>query len=135
MRETIIREAVAASPDKVAIIFVKGHPEKDGPGASRFATTDQNGWDHVAAAWQDKDGNLVFRDMTPSKALVGPYQDDLGGAEGKRGIFGSKNGAITLDTLVQAYPEVLAIPLEPLCTIWECGPGADCGRSGEGTGS
>jgi hypothetical protein len=85
-----IRSAVDASPQKIAVIFLKDH----------YA----NGGGHIAVAWMDANNNLVFAQMAPGAEFSGDLPKDT---------FGNPvlSGA-TLKALSSDYQTVEAIPID-----------------------
>jgi hypothetical protein len=63
-----IQAAVEASPSKIAVIFARDHqvpgPSMHASKLSPFADGSPS-WDHVAIAWMDANGNLVFAEARP----------------------------------------------------------------------
>jgi hypothetical protein len=98
-----IQTAVEASPSKIAVIFVRDH-QVDGKSmhaSTKFKFDDGSpSWDHVAIAWMDPSGNLVFAEARPINGATGVV------------LFG-KNDPGTATQLVTEYKDfkVLSIDL------------------------
>jgi hypothetical protein len=104
-----IQAAVEASPSKIAVIFVRDH-QVPGPSmnASNFKFADgSRSWDHVAIAWMDANGNLVFAEARPVNGAAGVV------------LFG-KNSPGTATQLVTEYKDFKVVPID----LGRYGPGA-----------
>lgn len=105
-----IQTAVEASPNKIAVIFARDH-QVPGPSmhASKLApfADGSRSWDHVAIAWMDANGNLVFAEARPENGALGVA------------TFG-KNSPGTAAQLVTEYKDFKVLPID----LSRYGPGA-----------
>jgi hypothetical protein len=105
-----IQAAVEASPSKIAVIFVRDH-QVDGKSmhaSTKFKFADGSpSWDHVAIAWMDANGNLVFAEARPVNGATGVA------------LFG-KNDPGTATQLVTEYKDFKVLPID----LGRYGPGA-----------
>jgi hypothetical protein len=107
-----IRSAVDASPNKVAIVVVRGAYDHPGWHASDI---DPRGGDHVAIAYYDeKTHSYKLAEMVPSETLT-----DLGKGVAERtgwpslgAMLGSENKPGDIQKLAWDYKEVAAVPLD-----------------------
>jgi hypothetical protein len=97
-----IQAAVEASPSKIVVIFGRDHQV---PGKSmHFSTKDKfsdgsPSWDHVAIAWMDANGNLVFAEARPINGPTGV-------------IFFGKNSPGTAREFVTEYKDFKVVPID-----------------------
>jgi hypothetical protein len=105
-----IQAAVEASPSKIVVIFGRDHQV---PGKSmHFSTKDRfsdgsPSWDHVAVAWMDANGNLVFAEARPVNGATGV-------------AFFGKNSPGTAREFVTEYKDFKVVPID----LGRYGPGA-----------
>ncbi|MFL6822529.1 MAG: hypothetical protein ACJ8FA_08165 [Xanthobacteraceae bacterium] len=105
-----IQAAVEASPNKIAVIFARDHqvPGKSMHASDKFKFDDgSRSWDHVAIAWMDANGNLVFAEARP-----------VNGAWGV--VFFGKNDPGTATQLVTEYKDFKVLSID----LGRYGPGA-----------
>jgi hypothetical protein len=105
-----IQAAVEASPSKIAVIFLRDHqvPGKSMHASEKFKFDDgKPSWDHVAIAWMDKSGNLVFAEARPANGPVGV-------------VFFGKNSPGTATEAVTEYKDFKVLPID----LGRYGPGA-----------
>ena len=105
-----IQAAVEASPSKIAVIFVRDHqvpgPSMHASNIFKFADGSRS-WDHVAVAWMDTSGNLVFAEARPINGPTGVV------------LFG-KNSPGTATQLVTEYKDFKVVSID----LGRYGPGA-----------
>jgi hypothetical protein len=104
-----IQAAVETSPDGIAVIFGRDH-QVPGPSmhASRLRFADNSpSWDHVAIAWKDANGNLVFAEARPVNGAAGA-------------LFFGKNDPGTALQFVTEYKHFKVLPID----LGSYGPGA-----------
>src|SRR5262249_6119922 len=99
-----IKASVLASPSGVVLIVNSGHEDNE-PGGSGNAgdfllPSGKRGWDHIAVAWLDKNGELQFGQMVIGDAQVGH------GVSLDSVLFGSVSNPGGLDELVSSYGAV-----------------------------
>ena len=111
LSERHIRAELEASPSKIVLLVNSEHAANaDEP--SKFHSSfvplpsGQPGFDHIAVAWLDQNGELQFGQMRQGSELVG-YGERLGSD-----LFGSKNDPGSLGELLSDYKTVKAIPLD-----------------------
>jgi hypothetical protein len=107
-----IRSAVDASPNKVAIVVVKGAYDHPGWHASDI---DPRGADHVAVAYYDeKTQSYKLAEMVPSETLTDLGKDvaDKTGSPSLGALLGSENKPGDIQKLAWDYKEVAAVPLD-----------------------
>ena len=104
-----IRAAVEASPSKVALIFTRDHQDNE-PGSLHASmlplSSGERGYDHVAAAWLDEHGELVFGEMRLGETLTG-Y-----GKDWEKPALGSISLPGTSGELVTEYGTVDVVPID-----------------------
>jgi hypothetical protein len=104
-----IQAAVETSRDGIAVIFGRDH-QVPGPSmhASRLRFDDNSpSWDHVAIAWKDANGNLVFAEARPVNGAAGA-------------LFFGKNNPGTALQFVTEYKHFKVLPID----LGSYGPGA-----------
>ena len=110
--ETLIRVAVDFSPNKIAIVAVKGAYDHPGIHASTF---DPSGFDHVAVAYYDeKTHSYKLAEMVPNSADLTDLGKDIAGKTGSASLgslVGSKNNPGNIEKLAFDYKEVAAAPV------------------------
>ena len=110
--ETLIRLAVDSSPNKIAIVAVKGAYDHPGIHASTF---DPSGFDHIAVAYYDeKSHSYKLAEMAPNSAELTDLGKDIAGRTGSvslGSLVGSKNNPGDIEKLAFDYKEVAAAPV------------------------
>src|SRR5262245_33843135 len=107
-----IRSAVDASPNRVAIVVVKGAYDHPGWHASDI---DPRGADHVAVAYYDeKTQSYKLAEMVPSETLtdLGKAVAEATGSTSLGAMLGSESKPGDIQKLAWDYKEVAAVPLD-----------------------
>jgi hypothetical protein len=109
LSERHIRAELEASPSKIVLLVNSAH---QGNEPSKFHSSfiplpsGQPGWDHIAVAWLDQNGELQFGQMVQGAQLVG-YGERL-----NYDLFGSVSNPGSLGELLSDYGAVKAIPFD-----------------------
>jgi hypothetical protein len=109
LSERHIRAELEASPSKIVLLVNSAH---QGNEPSKFHSSfiplpsGQPGWDHIAVAWLDQNGELQFGQMVQGAQLVG-YGERL-----SNDLFGSVSDPGSLGELLSDYGAVKAIPFD-----------------------
>ena len=109
LSERHIRAELEASPSKIVLLVNSAH---QGNEPSKFHSSfvplpsGQPGWDHIAVAWLDQNGELQFGQMVQGAQLVG-YGERL-----SYDLFGSVSNPGSLGELLSDYGAVRAIPFD-----------------------
>ncbi len=109
--ESLIRAAVEASPNKIAIVAVKGPYDHPGWHASDL---DPAGFDHVAVAYYDaRTQSYKLAEMVPSATLTETGKEVIAntGSPTLGAMLGSENKPGDIAKLSWDYADVAAVPV------------------------